>query len=402
MRKVLFTGVLFLICEVGFVFAQDLQKSRKVADVVTAGNDKVMVCKWSLLKDTVTLPLSFFTEELEVIKLDDREEALISTQSSVTIGEKYILTGGAQAHNVCFKLFDKTGKYLTDIGAFGQGPGEYGTIADATLDEKNERIYILSWSTRNILEYDLEGNFIRPINMPGNITKGKIYADPSGELVSVVAVPIIGNKYIAWTQKKTGEIVNAVEPGNLSINPREPNGAYSAFNHEISSSKNLEGVFDAYVFCFHTRKDTLYHYEPISGRLLPQFTVDFPGNTPPSHAYFEFPHHYAGWTGEEIRVSENSSYIGNHKFFIVDKSSLKGTFFKIRNDFWGDSEIGWPTYAFSNGYYTKNYEPAELMDELDKLLSNSKLSAEAKAKLTKLKSSVSEKDNNYIFYAKMK
>jgi hypothetical protein len=101
-------------------------------------------------------------------------------------------------------------------------------------------------------------------------------------------------------------------------------------------------------------------------------------------------------------VSENSSYIGNYKYFIVEKSSLKGTFFKLINDYLGNNEIEWPIYSFSNGYYIKNYEPAELIEELDKILSNKKLSVTMKEKLTKLKSSASENDNNYIFYAKMK
>jgi hypothetical protein len=399
MKKALFILVSLLIC--GSAFTQDLQKSKKVGDRVTVGSDGVTVCKWSLFKDTVMLPLSFFTEELEVLKLDDREEALISTESSVTIGDKYILTGGVNRQKVNFKLFDKAGKYLTDVGAFGQGPGEYGTIADAVLDEKNGRIYILSWNTLNILEYDLTGKFIQPIKMPGNITKGKIYADPSGALVSVVAVPITGNKYVAWTQKKTGEIAGAAKPGNLSINPRESNGAFSAFNNEIMSAKNIDGIIDAYIYSYHPRKDTLYHYQTASDRLVPQFTVDFPNDILP-HAYFEFPRHYVGWTGEEIKVNENSSYIGNYKFFIVDKSSLKGTFFKIKNDYLGDNEIEWPTYSFSNGYYIKNYEPAQLLEDIEVMLSNRKLPAEMKTKLTKLKNSVSENDNNYIFHAKMK
>jgi hypothetical protein len=399
MKKMLFTFVSLLISS--FVFGQDLQKSKKVADIVTVGSEKLTVCKWSLVKDTVTLPLSYFTEELEIIRLDNSDKALISTQSSVTMGDKYILTGGVNHQKVSFKLFDKTGKYLTDVGSFGQGPGEYGTIADAVLDEKNNRIYILSWSTRNILEYDLTGKFIQPVRMPGNITKGKIFADPSGKLISVVAVPITGNKYVAWTQKKTGEIVGAVEPGNLSISPRNPDGAYSAFNNEIISTKNLAGVLDTYIYSYRPRIDTLYHYEAVSDKLLPQFTVNFSKNIP-SHAYSEFPRHYVGYVGEEIKVSENSSYIGNCKFFIVEKSSLKGTFFKLVNDYLGNNEIEWSIYQFSNGYYIKNYEPAELIDELDKILSNKKLSAAMKEKLTKLKSSASENDNNYIFYAKMK
>ncbi|MDR1865200.1 MAG: hypothetical protein LBR08_06470 [Bacteroidales bacterium] len=86
----------------------------------------------------------------------------------------------------------------------------------------------------------------------------------------------------------------------------------------------------------------------------------------------------------------------------MEKSTLKGAFFKLQNDYLGGLEIGWPSYAFSNGYYVSNVEPAHLLENLEQALSNKKLTTDLRKKLTDLKNSVKETDNNYIFYAKMK
>lgn len=47
-----------------------LDNSPVVGRYVQAGTDKVMSCDQELLADTVRIPLSFFTEELEIVKLD--------------------------------------------------------------------------------------------------------------------------------------------------------------------------------------------------------------------------------------------------------------------------------------------------------------------------------------------
>jgi hypothetical protein len=65
--------------------------------------------------------------------------------------------------------------------------------------------------------------------------------------------------------------------------------------------------------------------------------------------------------------------------------------------------IGWPSYAFSGDYYVRNVDPSNLKEELEKTLrSANKLSPELRSKLTKLKDSITENDNNYILYAKLK
>jgi hypothetical protein len=385
-----------LICSTGF--AQDLSKSRKAADMVMVGKHKVTVCNKALLKDTVILPLSYFTEEMKTVKLDNSEQALASP-AAVVIGEQYILVRGS-GNNPC-KLFTKEGKYITNIGARGKGPGEYQTVCDEILDEKNNRIYILPWSSQSVLVYDLNGKVLDPVRLPMNVPKGKLFVDPSGTTLSIFAVPFTGSKYIAWTQKVSGEVIDGIVPGTLAISPRDASGNFNGFNNEIMSGKNTSGM-DAFLFTFGARLDTLYHYDAKVNQLIPRFTVDYgSAKKIPIFTYAELPLHYMGSFSELKQIDQYTSVTSRYAFFVIEKATLKGNYFKLKNDYLGDMEIS-PVYSFSNGYFARNYDPGDLLDELENALSNSKLSADVRQKLTRLKSSISEKDNNYIFYAKLK
>ena len=58
------------------------QKSSALDTQTIAGSvevingDSIWVCNLSALKDTVVLPLSYFADELQIVKLDNRDEAL--------------------------------------------------------------------------------------------------------------------------------------------------------------------------------------------------------------------------------------------------------------------------------------------------------------------------------------
>ena len=395
--KNLIIVMLSLLCSAGI--AQNLSKSPKVANVVNG----LTVCNISLLKDTLVFPLSYFTEEMKIVKLEMSNEAVVGPDA-VVIGEQHILVKG-RANNPC-KLFTIEGKFITKIGAYGRGPGEYTNVYDMVLDEKNNRIYLLPWSAQSILVYDLKGNVLDPVRLPMNVPKGKFFVDPSGKTVSVFALPWMGSPYVAWTQTISGEVINGIAPGHLIINPRDASGTFSGFNHEIMSGKHTPNTMDMFLFTFDTtRPDTLYHYDSKANRLNPQFVADFSKRSSIEYpAYVELPHHFMGnfSTKELKQVGPNTVSPTLRFFFVVEKSTLKGNFFKLKNDFLGDAEIGWPIYAFSDGYFSKNYDPGDLLEDLEKLLLNKKLSAPMRQKLTQLMNSISEKDNNYIFYAKLK
>ena len=62
----------------------------------------------------------------------------------------------------------------------------------------------------------------------------------------------------------------------------------SDFNGEVFSYKNGNG-FDF----FHTSIDTLFVYDPVGNRLLPEFTMTFPNpEEKPIHLYYRLPNHF--------------------------------------------------------------------------------------------------------------
>ena len=371
-----------------------LADSPIVGQYVQVGTDKVMACDQKLLADTVRIPLSFFTEEMELVKLDNRDEALVG-QTGVTVSDNYILVYGSRQNP--FKLFDRKGKFLTNIGAIGQGPGEYQMVYDAKLDEANNRIYILSWNASQLLVYDLQGNVLDPIPLCLRCPKAKFNVDLSGGKVSVVLLPFKGYPAVAWTQDLEGKRIDFIEPGHLEA-PQD-------FSNEVTAGFNIPGVFDVNILCIMpTRVDSLYRYASDKNRLIPTFTLNF-ANTDkiPWHGYGEYPHHFVGNFSEPpVEVSPGSWTNGQTFHYIVDKETGKGSFFTLYNDYFGNLEIGYPSSAFFNGYYTRNIEPGNLMTDIENALKNQDITAEMRKKLTDLQASIDENDNNYVMIAQLK
>ena len=310
-----------------------LANSPIVGQYVQVGTDKVMSCDQKLLADTVRIPLSFFAEELEIVKLDNRDEALVG-QTGMTISDNYILMHGRQPNP--FKLFDRKGNFLTNIGTIGQGPGEYQMVYDAKLDEANNRIYILPWNASQLLVYDSQGKVLDPIPLCLRCPKAKFSVDLPEDKVSVVVLPFKGYPAVAWIQDLKGNRISCIEPGHLEA-PQD-------FSNEVTAGFNLPGTFDVNILCIMpTRVDSLYQYDEDNSRLIPTFTLNFPNTDKiPWHGYGEWPHHFIGDFSEPpIEVAPGAWTNGQTYHYIVDKKTGKGSFFKLYNDYFGNLEIQW-------------------------------------------------------------
>lgn len=110
--------------------------------------------------------------DVEYILLETNDEFV--TQGSVmAIGEKYILVKNWSNDGNIFVFDRKTGKGLRKINRKGQGAEEYAFINGVVLDEKNNEMFVICASTKQIFVYDLQGNFKRSFNH----TKGAEYLD---------------------------------------------------------------------------------------------------------------------------------------------------------------------------------------------------------------------------------
>lgn len=379
--------------------SNDTLESRPiVGKYVQAGDGKLFSAEQELLTDTIRLPLSFFTEEMEIIKLDNRDEALVGA-TELTVSDNYILAHSGYPPKA-FKLFDRKGTYIADVGAVGNGPGEYNSVYDAQIDEQNQRIYLMPWQSNKLLVFDLKGKVLEQIPLGIHCPKAKFKVDPAKGIITLAALPWPQMPVFLWTQDMTGKHIQEMAPGHLAVTQN--------FNTEVFSNSNIQNVFDFSLYSMDpSRVDSLYQYNAESNQLQPVFTFNHTTTNPvPWHGYGEWPNHFVGnFSGPPVIVQfENGTGMtpGETFHYIIDKKTGKGAYLKMYNDYFGNLEIGYPSYAFSKGYFTRNIEPSILQNDIENALKNQDINDAMRKKLTNLQSTINENDNNYVMIAKLK
>ena len=351
---------------------------------------EITVCNLELIEDTIDLPLSYFVEDLQMVKLDNRDEALVG-KGRVSVSENYLLV--AKSSNVPYKLFRRDGSFVGTVGSIGQGPGEYTMIYDVQIDEKNGRIYMLPWNATSILVYDLQGKFEKsiPLNKKYEklrVPKGRIKVDADNNRIGVVLLPFDYLPVVSWAQDMEGNVISETSTEHFKVAPD--------FSNEVLSMKatdelsvQITGLKDA----------PIHHLDMDKGSLRPVFWVDKGNKELQIHSYNEYPYHYGGVIATILQINERQTTSTDPKDYLVDKQTGKGCFYRLYNDWLGDA----PTWLEGlDGYYTLNIEPGELLDLLEKVLKeNTSLDAERRKKLEEMKASIDEDENNYVFVGKL-
>ena len=367
-----------------------------VAQSVEVDGEKMTVCELNLLKDTIDLPLNYWVDDFETVKLDGTDEALVG-QGPVCVSENYILVG--RANNVPCKLFRRDGSFVGKVGNIGQGPGEYTMIYDMQIDEQVGCVYLLPWNAKSIFVYDMKGQYLKdiPLNKKYEkmiVPKGKFKVDAARNRVAVMLLPFDYLPVVAWVQDMEGNFINEVPMNHLKVKPD--------FSNEVVSTKAASDALDVFLCTFwELRKDTLYHLNIEDGKLHPKFTMNFGQRKIAIHDYHEFPRHYVGALTNPVQVGDRTYQTEGEAFFMVDKVSKKGTFFRVGNDFLDNEPIKYMPFHCSNGYFTQNIEPAVLIERLEKGLKNNPDEARRK-KMEALMKTIDEDDNNYIFIGKLR
>ena len=368
-----------------------------VAHSVEMNGQKMTVCELDLLKDTIDLPLSYWVEDFQAVKLDGKDEALVG-QGPICVTDNYIMVG--RANNVPCKLFRKDGSFVGSVGSIGQGPGEYTMVYDMQIDEKAGHIYLLPWNAKSIFVYDMNGKYMKdiPLNKKYEkqiVPKGKFKVDAEKNRVAMMLLPFDYLPVVAWVQDMEGNVIHEIPMNHLRVKPD--------FSNEVVSSKAPADALDVSLCTFwELRKDTLYHLNMESGKLQPKFTLDFGQRKICIHDYHELPNHYVGALTNPVQVGNNMYETKGEAFFMVDKTTNQGTFFRIGNDYLDNEPIKYMPFHCSNGYYTQNIEPTVLIERIEKALANTTIDADKRKKLEDLLASIDEDDNNYIFIGKLK
>ena len=277
----------------------------------------------------VEVPLSSLVESLEIIHLEDHDDAFIRP-GRIYVTENFI---GRQTSQDAFKLFDRTGRFIGNVGAFGQGPGEYSsTIYHAQICEIAGRVYLVPWNNiTRILTYDLRGRFIEDEVIPLAFTAPKVrfFVDNKNKQVVVFTLPFEGmNDYVVWVQDFVGNVIQKISSEGFALPPD--------FSNEVVFARNTPNFDFSIMRFFQSKQDTLFHYDIENNVLKPVFTLNAPirpGEV--IYSYLELPRHFlvdiavigrgdGGFEGQSDRT------------ILVDKETREAKFVQIINDFLGN------------------------------------------------------------------
>lgn len=359
-----------------------------IAKRVVVGEDSVVVAKLTEEPKPVTLLASQMFDEFELIKLEDTDEAMTGG------GKTWVSTNHIMIwDNNNVKLYDRNGKYIANVGAKGQGPGDYIAPYFLTIDEKNGKIYMMTYAAKQINTYDIaDGSFLGSIPLAYESPKGFCKIDQENGLITVASIQFKDGQQSSpfWVQDFEGNVVSAVQRPDLALQPSYSNEIIPAMTPDESELYHSQCVLDYFV------ADTLYRSD---GKTIhPEFTYDF-GEKFKLHTLQIFPQFYVLETvGDPIRVTENSYIFGAQKPLVIDKLTLKGAPAALMIDQLGtlclQKEWNWMN---TPGYFAQSYDPGDLLDMLQAAPDSHPLANEEGLKrMEELRNSIDPEGNHYV------
>lgn len=357
-----------------------------VAEKKVVNGDTVIVVNLKEKPEVMRINASELFEDLRLVKLENSEEAMIS-DGEIWVSPSRILCYDGNV----IKQFDMDGKYISKVGAKGQGPGEY-TIApyDIKICEDADRIYILQYGAESLISYNLKGEFVENIPLAYKAPKGFFEVDSENGTITVASMVFRGQETpVVWKQDLKGNVIEEFNRSDLALIPD--------FSSEVYESGTASGERFGYsVLNIAGGTDSLYVYRA-DGKLHPEFTVDYGGEVP-LHVYLATPRFFIVTTfGEPQNVSESGYILPAKVPFLVDRSTLRGAPVELVLDNLGNIVMkdGWQL-GIGKDYFTRSFDPGDLIDQLEK---NAEDGGEDNQELIE---SLSPDDNNYIVIARMR
>lgn len=140
--------------------------------------------------EKVTLKLSDLADDLKIVRLENSDDALVGAGQTWITGERIIVYSDGVV-----KQFDFEGKCLGQIGAKGNGPGEYSIAPyDFYVDADAGRIYMVQYNATKLMSYNSDGTFAGDIPLAREMPKGAVRVDTKRQRITAVSICFEGSK----------------------------------------------------------------------------------------------------------------------------------------------------------------------------------------------------------------
>lgn len=360
-----------------------------------ADDDNVITVNLSDVNKKRAMNLSEWVSEPEFIALDSSCKDAYTEGGNCCVSDNYIgLYGSGQV----YKLYDrKTGKYLRNIGRIGKNSGEYTNVYRSEIDEENSMVYILPWTAKELLCYDLNtGELIEVRQLKYNVPKGAFAIDPETGELTVATLPFEGeNEAVAWKQDGEDKVIWEVPAGDLSL--------VRDYSHAIGGAFNTED-FDLSISTWGGRVDSLYVVK--DGFLKPIFTMNFLKDNQkaatsilPNHTYILLPDHIITSVSMPVRRASGYYSYGKPVFVVTERETEHSYVADFTDDILNRKLEYLP---FTQGYYMEVFT-AEDFIKIGKLaLSEGKLSGTSKARISEILKAITPESNDVILLAPLK
>jgi hypothetical protein len=382
MKKKLVLTIVLLVCSVAFILFIANRPKKKSVTVISLKKSELIICDESLVEDEKDLNLSELVEDLQIIHLDNRDEAFTKCEWMYFSENYFCIRGG----NVV-KLFEKSGKYLCDVGSKGNGPGEYRFPYDILIDEADRSIYVSDIIGEYILKYNMKGAFVRKISFGERLNKPRIFLNTDSTFsLAHLCFKDMDNQFVAANiQLHNNDSIKYTYVEELTSNFKNKAGQKVGIENEIWSYRNTPN----FPFAM-THTDTLYHYNSIKNEISARFTMKIDKEKKGVRFIIlnELPHHYliviVGGKGGRI---------------LVNKKTHEASYVNITNDSLGNMST---SLKFQDGYSFAMYEPTALREKIVEHLQSGDCPDDKINRLEKLRDRLKGNDNNVLILGKLK
>jgi len=112
-------------------------------------------------KDEKTYTSSIFKPNVKTIILETRKEILIGRIDKLQVYNDYLIILD-YAYSKKIYVFNTDGKFIRNIGNQGNGPEEYSSVNDFSIDEKNGEVLLLDGNKQKIMRYQIKtGKYLK-------------------------------------------------------------------------------------------------------------------------------------------------------------------------------------------------------------------------------------------------
>ena len=359
-------------------------KVNNLVSVATNGNNIYVLSLDNLKSETKTVSLSDLVEYCVFVQLEFNLDAYVEPWT-ITVTDRYI--GIKQRKREPYKLFDRSGSFISNVGSFGRGPGEFSVpIWEDIIDDENELIYLMPHIGNKIFVYSTSGQFLKEIVSPHQLRLPSMFLYDN--ILAVVHLPLNDEALVLQFDVNTGEVLKKfTPPANLILE--------GLSDDAIFSTRNSSDIFDI----FSSKSDTLYHFDLINNQLLPFFTARYNSSENIWKQYFML---NKDLLFTRIHCWENSGFCKKEGLVAIDLIHKTSSFVEIVNDYYGNLPVPIIFYELRNGYLTHSFQPEGLIEEIENRLAKSSCTENDRHILSELLSKLDEDANNVVFVAKLK